>query len=243
MPNTASSSHSVMPSMTGSMPVKDVLQRIAIRDPNRKYVPGYSRRQEDLELHWRLSPSLTWSMAVLVAVGLLWVQLRKPVRETIAPASFAPLALPGAGTPQLPRTIHSAPPAIKQPLKTEVPLSVPRDIHIAPPVQQGQPQTQMTPAPEVPAPENLRVSFIEPRTLEIRWTTLGDDYEYLLYSADNQAFVNAEPIIDQPIISTHAVWTPDTKVQWVWVAVKGIDAKGHSSPLSRPVLVQLAPIY
>ena len=231
MSNTGTSPPVVSPSLTGSTPVTEVLQRLPTRDPQRKNLYGYSRRMGDFELHWHLSSILILSLIGLVGGVVLLLPLHRPVHQ------FSPKALVGAGV----NPKKTVPPIVRvsQP-NAEMPLGVPRRVPPAPPALPTTKPKAATPF-TIDAPEGLHANFVGVRTLEVSWQAAGDGYRYQLFSATNQGFENAQPILKQPVSSTQAFWIPDDKIQSAWVAVQAIDAEGHLSPLSRPVLVHLPP--
>jgi hypothetical protein len=225
MPDTAKSSQTAVPSITGSTPVKDVLQRIQTRDPNRKHVPGYARRMEDFEFHWDLKSTLAAGVVAIIIGGFLVMPLFKSTRWMSHPQpTTAPASLPGT--------------------QGEMPLSIPKGIQSTPSPGPSLPLGERTVqvAPDVNAPQNLRINYLGPRTVEVRWQGVGEGYRYLLYSSVDPTFENAQLIIEQPVASNHATWLPDAETQSAWIAIQALNPEGRAVSFSQPVLVQLPPV-
>ena len=215
MPNHVSSTPSVSPSIAGSAPVKDVIRRLQVRDPNRAYIAGYHRRMEDLEIHWRVSPAATRYIAVAVTAGaLLLLPWNRPVRTPNLESSLPVMSPQAEGSLSIPEGIHPLPQSIRRPSAAPTPTAR-------------------------PAPENLHGSLIEPGTVELHWDSLGAGYRYILYSALYPTLENAQPLLEQPIKSNSTLWMPDTEFPSVWVSVRGVDPMGHLTAFSRPLLVQM----
>ena len=210
------------------MPVADVFKRIQVRDPNRRSSGGYARRSEDFEIPWRLSQTVTHAVvATLVVGGLYWMQTRKPASLP----ELKPAAVPTqARRPAMQPLIQPIP---------DIPLSIPSGMH---PTPQALQRPSAAPAPIGLMPGRLNVDFLGPRTLEVRWDSPGDGYRYLLYAATSSTLEDAQPVLEQSVAATHALWIPDEEIQWAWLAVKAIGAGGEETLMSRPLLVQLPPL-
>jgi len=227
MPDIGTSKQTVSPSI-GGQSVKDVLQGIQVRDPRRKNITGHMRRQSDFETHWDIPTTLLMSAAVsLVVAGVLFIQFRIPPMEAPAPQMGVPTPAPA---PSLPRMTP----------QTEAPLSIPENFYTSPQtVAPSEPQSRR---PDVEAPVAVSINHLGPRTLEVRWEASNEGHTYLLYMANDRSFRDARLILDEPIPSTHGLWTPDENVNSAWIAVQALDAQGNPSDISRPVYVELPPV-
>lgn len=204
------------PSIQGSAPVADILNRIWVEDPRRKFAGIYNRRMTDFEGR---RPFLLSGVAFALAVVLVGGMWSAFVRIFSASWTLSPPAAPittVAKTHVAPKMTGTASRIAERASALPVPRSEPTI-----------------------APENLRVRFLGPRTLELQWDSLGEEYNYRVYTAISAALQDARPLSENWIQANHTAWMPDDGIQDIWVVVQGIDRQGHKTAFSMPRLVRI----
>jgi len=206
---------------TMGQPVSEVLGRIQVRNPLHKPSGIRGRRITDYETHVPFLIMTTVFTLIVLFANPFGTRLRRPAPLMNTAPTVPAMAVQGS----------------------QESLSIPQQLHSHPQMITSTPKQTLGATPPAPAnrPDHLRADFLGPRMIEFQWDAIGPQYTYRLYRSQDPTFRNPTLLSKVPLRSPSMAWFPDDDMEQTWVAVKGVDSRGHETAFSDPLLVQLPP--